>query len=226
MVVDVNAELNYGKSQLKNNRLVGLVRRFVNDCYRHTLQHGIGSWVGRIEDNDQEFDAFLSRHDLGLPGFVILKEPRDENDVIALFFELTARSVLQGYRILGLSQRDQYDGRGLSRRQADNTDRPMPADDRQLDVVEFKVTAATIIPEFERSVKNAHDIHLLVVWEEGQTDSNRFAFADIHHSKHYPDKIFDGVGRYLVDTVSGAEVQVLLLKKVVERAKGKKVDAS
>lgn len=217
LTIDVDAPLNYGKAQLTNNHLVSLIRRFVNDAYLHTMQKAAGNWVGRIDVSPPEYDSFLSREDLGLTDYVSYKAPRDENDVIALFFELAARGHLSGYRFLGLSQVDQYDARALIQRQRDSRIREMPPDDRQLDVVEFKVRAADLIRDLERGAKAAREMHLLIAWEEGERDSNRYAFANIEHSRGHPDEVFHGVQRYLDDARTGAQIQVLLLKPIVEQ---------
>src|SRR5271157_2727284 len=222
IVIDVDAVLNYGKTQLTDNHLVSRVRRFLNDAYAVTIQTATGNWVGRIDppDASEERDVFLARPDLGLPDFTLQKAPRDENDVIALFFELAGKGALPGYRIYGLSQRDQYDSRGSIRRSGDTADPPVPEDDRRAQTIEFKVEASVIISDFEREAKAARDVNLLIAWDEGTTHSVQFGFADIGHSIYSPDKIFPGVKRYLNDTKTGAQVQVLLLKPIIENLKG------
>ena len=216
LVIDVNAPLNYGKSQLTNKHLVNLIRRFANDAYRATLQAGAGNWVGKVDVDEAEYDVFLGRPDLGIADMALRKRPRDENDVIALFFELLGRRTLTGYHVLGLSQKDQYDARGLIQKHREAAPRPLPADDRQLDVIEFKVRADMLVQDLERGSKDARDIKLLVAWEEGALDSPQFAFANIEHARAHPDGVFPGVQRYLEDTRTGAQVQVLLLKNVVD----------
>ena len=216
LLVDVDAELNYGKSQLKNNHLVNLIRRFVNDAYSVTIQTAAGNWVGRITTEEPEHDVFLTRPDLAVRDLCLVKQPRDENDVIGLFFELAGRGLLAGYRMFGLSQVDTYDARALIRRVGDREDPPVPADDRQLLVVEFKVHAAWLVVDLEREAKEAREINLLVTWDEGQLDSERFAFADIVHSRYHPDRVFPQVKRYLEDTRTGAQIQVLLLDGIVD----------
>jgi len=92
MVIDLDAKLNYGKTQLTDLYLVNRARRFVNDAYASVIQRAAGNWVGRIPpDTGDELDNFLSRPDLGLPDYILRKAPTDENDVIALFFELAGR---------------------------------------------------------------------------------------------------------------------------------------
>ena len=55
MAIDVDAKLNYGKTQITDMHLINRVRRFANDAYRATIQSGAGLWVGTIvEDGDDE----------------------------------------------------------------------------------------------------------------------------------------------------------------------------
>jgi hypothetical protein len=216
LVVDVNAELNYGKNQLTNNHLVSLVRRYINDAYATTIQTAAGRWVGRISQDEPEHDDFLSRADIGADGLTLRKVPRDENDVIALFFELAGRGFFPEYKLFGLSQKDQYDARALIRRAGESEDPAVPVDDRQLQVVEFKVVMSGILSDLEREAKTAREMHLLVAWDKGSFVSERFAVADIEHSRYFPERVFPRAQHYLEDTRSGAQIQVLLLRPIVE----------
>lgn len=217
LVVDVNATLNYGKSQLTDNHLVSRIRRFVNDAYATTIQTAASNWVGKMSppDDIEEYDFFLKREDLNVPELASKKVPRDENDVIALFFELVGRGHIEGYQCLGLSQVDSYDGRFVLKRQGDESEPEIPVDDRQLSAVEFKVNASSLIRDFEQETKDPRDLKLVIAWEEGSSTSDQFGFAGIEHSRYFPDKVYPEVTRYLENTKSGSQIQVLLLKSVV-----------
>jgi hypothetical protein len=222
LVIDVDATLNYGKTQITDLRLVNRARRFINDAYAMVIQRAVGNWVGRISPEDETVpDVFLTRPNLGLPGYVLQKMPTDENDVIALFFELAGRGYFSDYRVFGLSQKDKYDARALIKRSGETSIPPVPIDERQLLVVEFKVVAASVVQDLEREEKDAKDIHLIIAWEEGQSPLPRFGFADIGHSKYHPKRTFAHVQRYLEDTRSGVQVQVLLLKPIVQEILGR-----
>lgn len=224
LVIDTNAQLNYGKSQLTDNHLVGRIRRFINDAYSATIQNAAGNWVGKIDEEEQEYDFFLKRESLNIPELATKKVPRDENDVIALFFELVGRGYIHGYQSFGLSQVDRYDGRFILRRSGDEQDPQIPPDDRQLSAIEFKVTASALIRDLEREAKNPQDLKLVIAWDEGVSNSDQFGFADIEHSRYYPDKVYLGVTRYLQNTKSGSQIQVLLLKPVVEQIRTQQTD--
>ncbi len=218
LAVDVNGTLNYGKSQLTDNHLVSRIRRFVNDAYAITIQTAASNWVGKISlpDDDEEYDFFLNRESLSIPELASKKVPKDENDVIALFFELLGRGYIEGYQSFGLSQVESYDGRFVLTRSGDESDPVPPVDDRQLSAVEFKIKASSLIRDFERETKDPRGLRLVIAWEEGTSTSDQFEFADIEHSRYFPDKIYSNVTRYLENTKSGSQIQVLLLKSTVE----------
>ena len=218
LVIDVDAKLNYGKSQLTDNHLINRIRRFINDAYATTIYTAASNWVGTIDppNGAEPHDFFLRRTNLNMPELAIKKVPMDENDVIALFFELLGREYIKGYQCFGLSQRKTYDGRFLIKRSGDE-DFVTPLDDRQLLAIEFKITASSIIRDFEQEIKNPREVKLVIAWEEGSSNSNQFHFVDIVHSAHHAqDKVYSKVTRYLKDTRSGSEIQVLLLKSVIE----------
>ena len=223
LVVDVDAQLNYGKSQLTDTHLVRRIRRFVNDAYATTIQNAASKWVGRVTPpvDDEETDFFLRRERLRINELAIKRVPRDENDVIALFFELIGRGYIQGYQSFGLSQKDQYDGRFLIRRSGDKNPPKEPQDDRQLSAIEFKITASQLIQDFERENKDPTELKLLIAWEEGSSNSDQFGFADIEHSAYFPERVYNGVTRYIQNTKSGAQIQVLLLRAVIDNIKEK-----
>jgi hypothetical protein len=217
LVVDVDAELNYGKTQITDMHLVGRIRRYVDDAYLATIQAGTGKWVGKIQTGPTPTDVYLGRPDLPAADLVTRKIPQDENDVIGLFFELLGRGALAGYQIFGLSQSDRYDGRALIIRHGSTEFPPMPPTDDGFDTVEFKLHAMAVVAEFESGEKSSNDIQVLVAWDEGSTLSPRFGFDDITNSSlHSPDDVVPGATRVLVDTTTGTEIQVVLLSDLVD----------
>ena len=219
LVVDVNAKLNYGKTQLTDKHLINRINRFINDAYSATIYGAAKNWVGTIEPivvDDEQYDVFLGRDSLDIPGLANIKEPNGENDVIALFFELLSLGHIDGYQSFGLSQRATYDGKFLIRRN-DDEDFITPIDDKQLSDIEFKHTASSIIRDFEQEIKYPRDLKLVIAWEEGSSNSNQYQFVDIEHGVHFAQgKVYPKVTRYLKDSRSGSEIQILLLNSVVD----------
>ena len=222
LLIDLDANLNYGKTQITNMPLVGLVRDYVNEAYRRTLQSAAANFVGLIveSDDDEQQDVFWQRPDLlGLPGVPIKKEPRDENDVIALFAALVGAGNLSDYLIYGLSQMDQYDSRMIMRRESDRPDLLTAPTEQDLRVVEFKLEVAGVVRDFESGAKDPQDLHLLIAWTLGSLKTSRFSVEGIEHSKAYsasPKKVFPGVKHFIHDNKTGKELQVLLLKDFIK----------
>lgn len=215
IVLDVDAELNYGKTHIVDGYLVRRVNRFLNEAYAATIQNAAETWVGKIATSVPDPDIFLSRADVGIADLASRKIPNDENDVIGLFFELLGKGTLQGYQIFGLSQRDRYDCRALIARGSGALP-PVPMTDAQLEIVEFKLHASLIVRDIEAEEKNSAEVKLIIAWDEGNITSPRFAFDDQGASHYRAGDIFPGVTRVFFDSNNGAEVQVLLLKSVIE----------
>lgn len=227
LVIDLNAELNYGKTQLKNSHLVKLTRDYINEAYVRVIQNAAGKWVGRLSDEeiDEETDIFLCRQDLGLAEFTTRKVPRDENDVIGLFFEMAGRNLFPNYRFFGLSQKDRYDCRAAVQRESDPESVLDPREDSKLRVVEFKVHAAEVIRDFERFQKFPRELQLVIAWDVGTYESNKYGVYDIDQSNAYkasPSRVFPKVSKYIYDAKTGAEIQLLLIEDVVRTIKNDK----
>lgn len=223
LVIDLDAELNYGKTQITNGPLVGLVREFVNEAYRRTVQNAAAAFVGKIaeHDDDEPQDVFWARPDLK-PAVVdvLRKQPCDENDVIALFVALVASKLLTGYAIYGFSQSDRYDSRMVIQRDCDPADLLVNHLEKDLRTVEFKVLVASIIRDIESDDKDIGDMHLLVAWDQGSLQGTRFSLESIEHSDAYkasPKKVFAGATHYLNDNKSGKQLQVLLLSELIAK---------
>ena len=86
-------------------------------------------------------------------------------------------------------------------------------------MIEFKQKAAEIIRDFDRGQKNARDVDLVIAWEVGSYESRDFAIYDIDQSAAYqssPKRVFPLVTKYIYDSRDATEVQILLLKDIVE----------
>lgn len=232
LCVDVDAQLNWGKSQITDPHLINRVRRYANAAYAAVIQNAAKIFVGTItdDDDDEDGDIFLGRTDLGLPDYVLRKEPTSEQDVIALFFELAGNGVFGDYRVFGLSSKDRYDSRAAILTEGQDPDEVFnPSTENRLRVVEFKHTAAQLVADLDRNQKDASDIDLLVAWREGTPGSQQYIFEDISHSRaaqRNPSRVFPHVERFLQDTRGGQQIQVLLLDRVVEKLRQQQGAAS
>lgn len=223
IVVDVDARLNYGKTHVTDLHLISRLRRFMNDAYARTLQNAASKWVGRIQiiDDDAEGDVrYVTRERLLLKDHLLVTEAKTENDVIALFFELAKYGIWDKLRFFGLSGIDRYDGRAAIQRPCDTDSVLSPDDDSKLRYVEFKLHATSIIRDFERNQKSTNEVHMVVAWDEGNVTHKQYKFYDIEHSKAHaaePSRTYPEVTKYIHDARGGREVQVILLKPIVDR---------
>lgn len=216
--VDVDAQLNYGKTHLTNTKLVKWIREYINDAYVRVIQPAANEWVGRVSDSieEEDQDTFLDKKDLNLPQYITKKVPRDENDVIGLFFEMAGKGLFSDYRIFGLSQKNKYDCRATIKREKDDDSILNPNDSRDLRVIEFKVEASEVIRDFERKNKFPREIDLVIAWNEGKYESKYYKIYDIDQSKAYnasPKRLFPNANKFIYDTKDRTEIQVILLSE-------------
>lgn len=212
LVVDVDADLNYGKTQLTDMHLVANVRRFVNEAYRCTIQNAARNFVGTIRNDpdDRTNELFWDREDLGIGVLAQKKVPRDENDVIAIFFELTGRGHFERLEWYGLSSKDTYDSRVVYLVTGSTT----PPTSGDLRTVEFKLRGASIARDFDREEKRFEDVDLIVCYEVGEPPVNTYQVVDLARSEigRSDQEAFPGVTHVLFDTRTGREIQILPIR--------------
>ncbi|MFW6116492.1 MAG: hypothetical protein ACOC6F_02080 [bacterium] len=227
MVVNVKANMNYGKQTITNTWLVGEVNRFFKDSFRSTLKNVAEGIVGRVEGgssaedltSDEEDTDILARPRLPLTDLSFKREPRDENGVIAMFFELLGRGDLVGYHVYSLSQKARYDGKAVIKLTS-QSEVTVPRTDASLRSIEFKLKLRPLIAEFSDYVKDSSDVTLIVIWEDdfsdGDTQHPDFQVIGIEHTAQ-ADQRMDGVTKILLDARNGKEIQMLVLKEVIEQ---------
>jgi hypothetical protein len=226
VVVDVDAELNYGKTQLTDMHLVANVRRFLNEAYRLTLQNAGRNFVGTLKSDAPTEYRFWGRNDLGAGGLSQCKVPYDENDVISLFFELTGRGYFPEFYWYGLSSKDTYDGRALIKRSSDSEAMVTRPQESNLRVVEFKLRGAQIARDFDRDEKRPERVDLVVCYEVGASPIDTYQVVDVGSSEvgRGDSGTYPRVTHVLLDTVTGREVQILPIRAVLEEVIGETGD--
>ncbi len=172
-VINLKADLNYGKQMITNTRLVGRASDFFKDAVRATLRNIAQNIVGAAVETGTADDVeritegetdIIQRPDLGLTELSIRKEPADENLVIALFYELIGRGHIRDILTYSLHGRMTYDGRFVGKLSSQD-EIPPPQTDNDLHNLEFKVHLADLIKDFEEGTKNPQNIQLVVVWD-------------------------------------------------------------
>ena len=61
VVVEVDADLNYGKTQLTDMHLVSNVRKFINEAYLQTIQNACRFYVGTMQQRERRGVSFWGR---------------------------------------------------------------------------------------------------------------------------------------------------------------------
>jgi hypothetical protein len=221
LIVNVKAKLNYGKQTITNTRLVGSVSRFFNDAYRATLRNVakaiVGGSPGFTEATGvQTHMDVMGRRDLNLPSLTIMKEPLNEIEVIALFYELVGRGYLNEYRTYALYTWQQYDGKVMTRNPGEGSFR-QPVIDPDIPVIEFKFKVSELIADFEEGTKRAADIHVLVAWEDDYTGSHMDYEVIELAGTELEDTAIEHVAKCLHQRSSGHKIQLLLLQNIIAR---------
>jgi len=220
LVIDVQGTLNYGKTHLQETTLVGLVNDYINDVYTTVLLKAISSWVGRVDPSltgtgMSQVTSRVSRRDLGLVNYAVFKEPHEEQDVIALFFEMIGRGVFGSsfFRSYGISIKETYDGKGLLIPSSQTTF-PQVNNDSQLQTIEFKKNASDIIIDFEQNTKDIKSINLVVCWEYGNF-SGSYTLSDVSLvvSSNQRSLMYSKVTKVICDG-RGNMLQVLCLREI------------
>lgn len=220
IVLNVDGDLNYGKTHLTDTHLVANVKRFVNDAFAATISNAAQNLVGKIKTGDTTKAQFWSRDDLGVEPLSQKKVPNDENDVIALFFELTGMGYFQEFVWYGLSSMDPYDGRALLLIGDDSEKerlRNSPSDS-DLKKIEFKMRGVSIARDFDREEKRVDEVDLVICYEIGGAPPvNSFQVVDFEESTLYQEgkPIPTGVKHVLYDTQSSYEVPMLALQDFI-----------
>ena len=117
----------------------------------------------------------------------LVSEPKQEQDVIALFHQLLALGVLKGYKIYATSQSETYDslytlnygnveGASFAKniRRLGVSDRVADHGETEPKVLEYKFDFDSLVEDFERDVKSPEHIDLVVCWEVGSEYKDRF----------------------------------------------------
>ena len=220
-IANVDAQLNYGKQTISNTRLVGLVSDYFSDVVRATLRNVAISFVGSssstssgddLEDSSGTETDVISRPTLGEGLFNFKRVPRDENALIAIFFELIGRGGLTGYHFYSLSQKAKYDGRA-SLQLSYMSEVPTPNTDSDLRNVEFKLDVRDLIDDFENEIKLPSEIQLVVVWDDAiPANITDYQVLDIDYTDDAERRI-NGVEKVLHCKRQNRMIQMLVVQE-------------
>ena len=224
-VANVDAQLNYGKQTISNTRLVGLVSDYFSEAVRATLRNVATSFVGNlsgsssaddIQDTGETESGVVSRPTLANGLLNFKRVPRDENALIAIFFELLGRADLTGYHFYSMSQKARYDGRA-SLKLSNMAEVPTPNTDGDLQNVEFKLEIGDLIDDFEHEIKSPSEIQLVVVWSDViRAQIMDYEVLSIDYTGD-ADRRIDGVEKVLHCKRQGRMIQLLVVQDLLDR---------
>jgi len=224
--VSLKTRLTYGKQTIKNPWLLGKIYKLFRDAFRSTLIHTAKGIVGDVSEALPPIVPaveIISRPNLDLPFLSIKKEPREEIEVIALFYELIGRGYLREYETWGLTTRERYDGKMLI--QYPNISITAPRSDRDLNAIEFKVYLSDLVDDFEKGRKRAEDINFIIVWVDDfiqQYPKGHVDFEVINiEGTELESYAVPRVEKCLHARRTGTKIQILELKSIVEGLKEK-----
>ena len=154
----------------------------------------------------------ISRPTLGEGLFNFKRVPRDENALIAIFFELIGRGGLTGYHFYSLSQKAKYDGRA-SLQLSYMSEVPTPNTDSDLRNVEFKLDVRDLIDDFENEIKLPSEIQLVVVWDDAiPANITDYQVLDIDYTDDAERRI-NGVEKVLHCKRQNRMIQMLVVQE-------------
>ncbi len=224
-VVNLRARLSYGKQSIKNPRLLGTVNEFFRDAFRTTLRNAARGITGTVEPPPTPIVtpsiSTVSRPDLGLANVSIRKEPIEEVELIALFYELVGSKLLKEYETWSLMRSETYDGRFLIKYPGLNVGSPQS--DNDLSNIEFKVRLSDLVDDFDEGRKSPGAIKLIIVWRDDFGSVYRKGHANYEvigvAGTEVEDYALQFVERCLHDRRTGGKLQILELSKIVEKLK-------
>jgi len=227
-IINLRTRLTYGKQTIKNPWLLGKINEFFRDAFRSVLKNTARNITGKVEPAPLPIVTpsaeFVSRPNLDVPGLTIKKEPWEEIEVIALFYELIGRGYLKEYETWGLMARETYDGKMLIYYPGISMSTPLS--DNDLSTIEFKVRLSDLIDDIDEGRKRTEDMKMIIVWEDDFTQA--FPHGHMHfevinvEGTEIEDFCLPHVEKCLHDRRSASKVQILELKRVTDQLKAPK----
>ncbi|EMN7731572.1 ATP-binding protein [Bacillus cereus] len=175
-------------------------------------------------------DRAVDSKSLGIQNLSFIKEPQEEQDVIALFFNLMGLNIIRGYQIYSTHISRTYDGVGrfFIKEQEENYYSTrnilgVSADKFKNGIVksptrcffEFKYTTDGLVRDIRSGYKRLQDIKWLVCWKIGEKHiSEGIGLIDITVPAQINQRDYYGVTHLL--TEGQDKVYVICLKKIIE----------
>jgi hypothetical protein len=204
------------------------------DCLKPSPSSGAA--IGAIQVDDIRHMAVDEGTDLDVDGkldLALVKEPREEQDVIALFFELLGKGHIKGYRVFATKLNEKYDSvaefslekdpayfydetanrLGIPEERFDEMGGTMRSPRKQ--ILEFKHNSDQLINDVEYLVKDVKDIHWLVCWDIGSRHERLgIDIVDVTEPAQKNHRWYYGETHLLTDQAH-SNIRIIALKSVV-----------
>ena len=200
----------------------------------------------RREDEEVRLEALQERAisegeklNLPCPPVALLKVPREEQDVVALFFNLLGSGYLKGYKLFSTHISQQYDAvawfeieKTESGAIYDEIENPLGIPEERFDnrgikrspkrnFLEFKMSTDDLVLDIQHNEKQLKDIKWLVCWSKGKNhEKEGIDIDEILEEQYRGHREFYGVTDIMRDA-SGAKVHIICLEKVIEILSGR-----
>jgi Histidine kinase-, DNA gyrase B-, and HSP90-like ATPase len=221
LVLDVNCTLGFGKRNL-HGRTKGSIDAFYREVW-NTLRTVVSHIVSQEDAPDRdsmpkweevnELESYKNAGNTFRKSSLFFRTvPQEEQEVVALFFELIGSKTLKGYFPFRVGAQTIYDALFYIDKQQGNTI-PHNIRARDLKFVEFKYRLSSLLTDLDNQTKFLDDIALLVCW-----------INDIKEDASTGYSIHD-LSRDEIDAYPGAQLrikrgrdscQVLILKDYLE----------
>lgn len=177
-------------------------------------------------------DKALDREDLGFEWIQLKKLPLEEQDVIALFFNLLGNQRIRGYQIFSTHIAKTYDGVGKFHLgneieniyHAENNKLGIAADkfnkkgiknSQNRCYIEFKFNSDQLVKDVRAGYKRMRDIKWLICWEIGKGHKKEgIDIIDITDPAHVNHREYYGVTHIMVEQES--KIFIICLRRVLE----------
>jgi hypothetical protein len=176
-------------------RVVNVFKRFLTHLKPDTGAQAITP-DRELYDWKKEQEEYRNKNPLGFEhlgrAIAIVSEPRQEQDAVALFHELLGLGIVRGYRIFATSQSDRYDSLFVWDYHASEKLMFDPKTNRlgvtrdladsglsEPKVLEYKYSFDSLISDFEKEIKFAKQIDLVVCWTAGRAFKEKFFFQSL-----------------------------------------------
>ncbi len=176
-------------------------------------------------------DEASARDNLSLPNLNLTKVPREEQDVIALFFDLLGAGKIRGYEVYSTHISRTYDGVGRFYLK-DAPENKYDADTNRLGIapikfakgdvksqnrcfLEFKFNTDGLVTDYRSDRKRLQDIKWLICWDIGNKHKDeKIGLYEITDSAYINQRDFYGVTHIMTEHQN--KVYVICFKRVLE----------